>query len=195
MRARITALIVTCLVLGFGSGVAKADVLYNYFLSGSYSDPLLGSGSFSGTLNFDATTVQFTNLFIRFTTSDGSVADFTNIGFNGSLGSGATGVQCGGNGCGHVFSLSFGSNGAGGVDLPLDYTETLLAGLPTTIDYDAVGFFNAYDPLTGLFAERAQADSVRGVMVAVPEPSTWAMLLIGFASLGFSALRRKFEPA
>jgi hypothetical protein len=83
MRARIPGLIVACLLLGCGSGVAKADVLYNYFLSGSYLDPFTGSGSFSGTLNFDATTVQFTNVFVRFTTSDGSVADFTNIGFNG----------------------------------------------------------------------------------------------------------------
>jgi hypothetical protein len=30
---------------------------------------------------------------------------------------------------------------------------------------------------------------------ALPEPSTWAMLLIGFACLGFLALREKFEPA
>jgi hypothetical protein len=29
---------------------------------------------------------------------------------------------------------------------------------------------------------------------AVPEPSTWAMLLIGFAGIGFAAYRRKNEP-
>jgi PEP-CTERM motif len=30
---------------------------------------------------------------------------------------------------------------------------------------------------------------------AVPEPSTWAMLLIGFAGIGFMAYRRKSKPA
>jgi hypothetical protein len=30
---------------------------------------------------------------------------------------------------------------------------------------------------------------------AVPEPSTWAMLIIGFAGLGFTANRRKNKPA
>jgi PEP-CTERM motif len=30
---------------------------------------------------------------------------------------------------------------------------------------------------------------------AVPEPSTWAMLLLGFAGIGFMAYRRKSKPA
>jgi hypothetical protein len=38
--------------------------------------------------------------------------------------------------------------------------------------------------------------SVTGdVTSAVPEPSTWAMLLLGFAGLGFMAYRRKSKPA
>jgi hypothetical protein len=30
---------------------------------------------------------------------------------------------------------------------------------------------------------------------AVPEPSTWAMMLLGFAGVGFIAYRRKSKPA
>jgi PEP-CTERM motif len=30
---------------------------------------------------------------------------------------------------------------------------------------------------------------------AVPEPSTWAMLLLGFLGLGFMAYRRNSKPA
>jgi hypothetical protein len=30
---------------------------------------------------------------------------------------------------------------------------------------------------------------------AVPEPSTWAMLILGFAGIGFMAYRRKLQPA
>ena len=33
------------------------------------------------------------------------------------------------------------------------------------------------------------------VIISVPEPSTWAMMLIGFAGLGFAAYRRaRAEP-
>jgi hypothetical protein len=38
------------------------------------------------------------------------------------------------------------------------------------------------------------AFSLEGVN-AVPEPSTWAMLLLGFAGVGFMAYRRKSKPA
>jgi hypothetical protein len=30
---------------------------------------------------------------------------------------------------------------------------------------------------------------------AVPEPSTWAMMILGFAGIGFMACRRKSKPA
>jgi CHRD domain/PEP-CTERM motif len=36
---------------------------------------------------------------------------------------------------------------------------------------------------------------IRGFLHAVPEPSTWAMLLLGFAGLGFMAYRRKNKTA
>jgi hypothetical protein len=35
---------------------------------------------------------------------------------------------------------------------------------------------------------------VDGFAAAVPEPSTWAMLLLGFAGIGFTAYRRKSKP-
>jgi hypothetical protein len=37
--------------------------------------------------------------------------------------------------------------------------------------------------------------SITSSVSAVPEPSTWAMLLLGFAGIGFMAYRRKSEPA
>jgi hypothetical protein len=33
------------------------------------------------------------------------------------------------------------------------------------------------------------------VVAAVPDPSTWAMILLGFAGLGFMAYRWKAKPA
>jgi hypothetical protein len=39
------------------------------------------------------------------------------------------------------------------------------------------------------------ADSLTVEIGSVPEPSTWAMLLLGFAGIGFMAYRRKAKPA
>jgi len=33
------------------------------------------------------------------------------------------------------------------------------------------------------------------ITVAVPEPSTWAMMILGFAGVGFMAYRRKSKPS
>lgn len=36
---------------------------------------------------------------------------------------------------------------------------------------------------------------IRGNISAVHEPSTWAMMILGFASVGFMAYRRRKVPA
>jgi hypothetical protein len=38
-------------------------------------------------------------------------------------------------------------------------------------------------------------DVLLNVTAAVPEPSTWAMMILGFAGVGFMAYRRKAKPA
>ena len=48
---------------------------------------------------------------------------------------------------------------------------------------DSNGYVTSGAPVTFTIAE------------AVPEPSTWAMMLLGFAGLGFMAYRRKSTPA
>ncbi|KRR27863.1 hypothetical protein CQ14_08465 [Bradyrhizobium lablabi] len=44
-------------------------------------------------------------------------------------------------------------------------------------------------------AENRQLADVSIQVNAVPEPSTWAMLILGFAGVGFMAYRRKSRPA
>jgi hypothetical protein len=39
-----------------------------------------------------------------------------------------------------------------------------------------------------------EANGLFGSLTAVPEPSTWAMLLLGFAGLGLVAVRRRRTP-
>jgi hypothetical protein len=41
----------------------------------------------------------------------------------------------------------------------------------------------------------SESFQILGVTAAVPEPSTWAMLLLGFAGIGFMAYRRKAKSA
>jgi hypothetical protein len=36
---------------------------------------------------------------------------------------------------------------------------------------------------------------IRGFLHAVPEPSTWAMMILGFAGVGFMAYRRRNKSA
>jgi hypothetical protein len=53
------------------------------------------------------------------------------------------------------------------------------AGGPTTIEFDISG--------SGTARAGISADDF---FVAVPEPSTWAMMLLGFAGLGFAGYRK-----
>jgi len=59
---------------------------------------------------------------------------------------------------------------------------------------DALGFTQS-DGLQ-LF-QNNNLDGPTGIWLtaAVPEPSTWAMMILGFAGIGFMAYRRKFKPA
>jgi CHRD domain/PEP-CTERM motif len=60
---------------------------------------------------------------------------------------------------------------------------TLLAGLDAG---------NAY---LNIHTTNFGGGEIRGFLHAVPEPSTWAMILLGFAGMGFMAYRRKSKPA
>jgi hypothetical protein len=47
--------------------------------------------------------------------------------------------------------------------------------------------------LTDHFSVSAEASLTDGVILEIPEPSTWAMMLVGFAALGFASYRRLRE--
>jgi uncharacterized protein (TIGR03118 family) len=56
---------------------------------------------------------------------------------------------------------------------------------------------NNGDPNTLFFMDgiNGERDGLFGSIRAVPEPSTWAMLILGVAGVGFMAYRRKSKPA
>jgi hypothetical protein len=66
---------------------------------------------------------------------------------------------------------------------PLDWTFT-----PATVGSD---FFIGAGPTYGAFSDPNSANfGAIGTPSAVPEPATWAMMLLGFAGLGFAGYRR-----
>lgn len=65
-----------------------------------------------------------------------------------------------------------------------DLTYQLVFGVTNVLDHEFQSGL-AFDGVTV---------AGRAVTAAVPEPSTWAMLLLGFAGIGFMSYRRKSKP-
>ena len=61
-----------------------------------------------------------------------------------------------------------------------------------TLEFSAIGTSDSYGG--SLDAVSLTADAV-SLAAAVPEPFTWAMMILGFAGIGFMAYRRKSKPA
>lgn len=82
-------------------------------------------------------------------------------------------------------------------DISNPYTFT--AGSTHTLDYQyySIFFTTIGGPETLSFASNdagAYGGVIGGVSIsAVPEPSTWAMMVLGFAGIGFMAYRRRSE--
>jgi PEP-CTERM motif len=56
-------------------------------------------------------------------------------------------------------------------------------------------FFSIADPTLASEVQLVFSPGIGNVLSAVPEPSTWAMMLLGFAGIGFMAYRRKSKIA
>jgi hypothetical protein len=80
----------------------------------------------------------------------------------------------------------------GGVSVRLDEQAIVLPGGLGTLNSIT---FAAVDGQYYGYGEPFLAGLTTSTVSAVPEPSTWAMLLLGFAGIGFMAYRRKAKPA
>jgi hypothetical protein len=96
------------------------------------------------------------------------------------------------------------TNGNSGVISVFDASNTLIE--TNTFNFSTgggtnTGFFRGFSEstpissfeLTGL--DIALTNLTFTAVAAVPEPSTWAMMLLGFAGIGFMAYHRKAKPA
>ncbi|MES2198025.1 MAG: PEPxxWA-CTERM sorting domain-containing protein [Pseudomonadota bacterium] len=88
----------------------------------------------------------------------------------------------------------FGINGFYSFQTNSIYTVSLWAttisgfGQPASAWVDPVF---TLDPLLSDNYSLAFSDGIVNAVAAVPEPSTWAMMILGFAGVGFMAYRRK----
>jgi hypothetical protein len=160
--------------------------------------------SFGNVSVVDVTTGLATNLILNGTFASGSGNNATSWTFANIYGATASGVvssSCGG-GLGtcwrdgsvqaydaitQVISTTVGDDYRISFSLSDNGGLTTFSDLSTNGDTTSTGG-NGIDVLT-----YAQA----GLPIAggVPEPSTWAMMILGFAGVGFMAYRRKSKPA
>ena len=192
---------------------ARAEVLVNGSFEGGTIGPWVTSGgvntvSLGSGHATDGSSVALVAFDAFFSSASGSLSQSFNLASAGSVDYafqvGRSETSCGCNDVGLTFGVRIdgvtvstalpafdpaGSNGPSVASLLSNYSGSLLlaAGaheLAFDFSRSATGFGRSpFFVLDGV--------SVVSQVTAVPEPSTWAMMLLGFAGVGFAAYRRK----
>ena len=97
-------------------------------------------------------------------------------------------VTCSADGC--VRSHQAVSLGAGNYKIEILATASLSTNRFSSIAVDADPYIYIDPVFGGDLSSLSVSDGVGNSPSAVPEPSTWAMMLLGFAGVGFMAYRR-----
>jgi hypothetical protein len=172
------------------SGSGSATLNYFYMVVGPTTNAyvpvtITGSVSASGTVN---------------STSQASI-NYANGGINTkNYGTGEITAN------GYVLSGSYNLPGSANLSATYDVVPNQQLEITLFVDVNAVidgklgtSSFAEADP--GLSLSQTAIDDGYSLVLspnltsAVPEPSTWAMVILGFASIGFIAYRRKSKPA
>lgn len=91
---------------------------------------------------------------------------------------------------GNAFALAGVFNTPTGFGVPIDIGHSLTLVVPTGATELFLGFADA-SGFNGTSGDYSDNDGSLTVTESVPEPSTWAMMILGFCGLGFMAFRRK----
>jgi hypothetical protein len=164
---------VLALVLGCWTSASHATI-FDYTGSGTYLDLSNRSVTYTGSFTFDTSTG-----FVTSASYITSVPVTFASSFFDSVGTSPLTTP-------NVINSQNIENASHSVLFDLQLSENdLLAGLTTNVlnqsEFFALpGDTNAGFTVTGTFS-----------VASVPEPSTWAMMILGFAGVGFMAYRRK----
>jgi hypothetical protein len=179
-------------------GAAHASTV-TFDVSGQFNNPLVTMyhppENLSGTLSVDTTTgvVTSTNLIVA------GFSNFSNILHSYEFFAG-TWTMTVLNSSGNVLDFLFIPSPLPGSGQLIGLTSGIIAGGEVYVGCGALdGLCHGWDNFPpGNLQEYFGGNSLRGSLTissAIPEPSTWAMLLLGFAGIGFMAYRRKSKPA
>jgi hypothetical protein len=165
MKRKIFGLVAATALVLGGASPASADVTYTF--TGNFQNGNL----FPPNASFSVTTANFITSDETFTVAQSNLSCGDNF------------VQCTG--------ISFLTHFTPGQDVVAINFNTGTASETEYYDFAPTAFTTA-----GVVSQDAGTFGNNGTLItAVPEPSTWAMLLLGFAGLGFMAYRRKAKPA
>jgi hypothetical protein len=171
VRSVLCGVALFLVAVGFNQPV-KANVVH-YEISDTNAVEL-----FSFTVNSDNITSTGVSYIFSVTNPDGLPNG--RLDFYGDIVLGGFSFFLGGDETNALFNLQVG---------PQLYAET--NGVLTLLTFDDKVAFTNYDANNVGSPVFLSAESV----AAVPEPSTWAMMILGFAGVGFMAYRRKSQPA
>jgi hypothetical protein len=178
----IAALVASAPVLFCGQSIASTVDTYSFTQSG-YQDGGVLSGTFTGTVEADG--------YIRLT-------DLSNISYSLSFGI----LTLVGNSPTFFSFYTHQPIDSGSLDFVGKLVNDVLcvgaaAAFGVCGGSGSFGVVEYNGEFAGPIAWTDQAPIVTLVssVAAVPEPSTWAMMILGFAGIGFMAYRRKSKPA
>jgi hypothetical protein len=160
---KLKILVATAIALATASGANAAQSIVITGPSGVFEDDEVLAGAFTRTFNFTTPTGFNTATFdiSSIAASPSTNLDFTSVLFNG---------------------ITFNTVSTGTQELRNLFNQSLVAGANNTIVVNGTSGGNAAFSGNIAFAQ---------VTAAVPEPGTWAMMLLGFGAMGVSMRRRR----
>lgn len=171
--------------------------LFDQTESFSFSDGLAGTLRQRVIQYSDAPSVLHPGLYFDYEIqlTSGSVTALTISGYSGFEASvKECGISnCGGSGANGVLATSA-SRSSDGDTITFDFGNPLTAGENSANlqIFSSASLFQ--DPLAFFTDSNGNTFSIDAVAPAVPEPSTWAMIILGFGGIGFMAYRRRSRP-
>jgi PEP-CTERM motif len=175
-NSKLAAVLIVCFSLaGLSPEAAQASVIYDLTLTATSGGTVNGGGTFTISAPPLTGLNQVSNYFQTPQSGSGTLSDLS--------------IMIGGD----SFTLTQKNNGS---NPQVQFTSGVLDDITyagVAADGDSLQMTNGFVFFT--VGTRTQEFGTLTAVAAVPEPSTWAMMILGFLGLGFMAYRRKQNGA
>jgi hypothetical protein len=204
VRLLVLSALGVAMLTGYGLSATPAQAGYIVTLTQQGSNVVAtGSGPIDLTgLSFFRTSADIADILpanATITTGrTGGTLDRYYTGFTGPASFGSGGVTFGSSGSGDLVGIDASGAfvGAPVIIVPTSYISgTSLSDTATYAGETLSGLGVTPGTFEWTWGTGTNQNFTLEISSAVPEPSTWAMMILGFAGLGFVAYRRKSKPA